>query len=170
MFFPLDENSTICYGIERRLPQAPKPTPGGYLMAQAAPGPTTEQAWHKKYAIELNHLVWTLLGKTDRTPEEDAAMLHTAHASHVHWEATGTAVSTRGEWLISHVYVVLNRPEAALYHAQRCLDLCQEPNVKDFDIAYGYEDMARAYALLGHPEDQDIFLGDFTGCPWYGVR
>ncbi len=41
-----------------------------------------------------------------------------------------------GEWLISHVYAVLNRPEVALYHAQRCLDLCQESNVKDFDIAY----------------------------------
>ena len=94
------------------------------------------------------------------------------------------------EWLISHVYAVLNRLEAALYHARRCLDLCQEPNVKDFDIAYGYEAMARAYALLGQradcekyltlaqeageriqdPEDQEIFLGDFTGGPWYGMR
>ncbi len=159
-------------------------------MAQTAPDTTTEQTWHKKYAIELNHSVWTLLGKANRTLEENAAMLHTAHASHMHWEATGTAVSTRGEWLISHVYAVLNRPEAALYHAQRCLDLCQEPNVKDFDIAYGYEAMARAYALLGQredyekcltlaqeageriqdPEDREIFFGDFTGGPWYGLR
>jgi hypothetical protein len=159
-------------------------------MAEAITDTATEQAWHKKYAVELNHFVWTLLGKADRTFEEDAAMLHAAHASHVHWEATGTAVSTRGEWLISHVYAVLNRSEAALYHARRCLDLCQEHNVRDFDIAYGYEAMARAYALSGQredcekylalaqeageriqdSEDREIFLGDFTGGPWHGLR
>ncbi len=41
-------------------------------MAQTAPDTTTEQAWHKKYAVELNHLVWTLLGKANRTLEESA--------------------------------------------------------------------------------------------------
>ena len=34
---------------------------------------------HKKFAIELNNLVWNLLGKKDRTKEEDEKMIHAAH-------------------------------------------------------------------------------------------
>jgi len=150
----------------------------------------TEQLWHKKFAVDLNHLVWSLLEKVDRSSEDEDKMVHAAHASHYHWDQVGTAVRTRGEWLISHVYAVLNRAEAALYHAQRCLDLCQEKNVKDFDITYGYEAIARAYALAGHKaeyetyvqlaqeagehiqdeEDREIFFGDFQRGPWYGMR
>src|SRR5713226_3762768 len=108
-------------------------------MAEATQGTTTEHEWHKKFAVELNHRVWRLLEKANRTQEEDGTMIHAAHASHYHWDEVGTAVRTRGEWLIAHVYAVLNRPEATLYHARRCLALCQEKNVNDFDIAYGYE-------------------------------
>jgi hypothetical protein len=159
-------------------------------MAEGIQEIATEQLWHKKFAVDLNHLVWSLLEKTDRTGEEDDKMVHAAHASHYHWDEIGMAVRTRGEWLISHVYVVLNRAEAALYHAQRCLALCQEKNVKDFDIAYGYEAMARAYALtrqkaeyekyvqlareagehIQDEEDCEIFFGDFQRGPWYGMR
>lgn len=159
-------------------------------MANDTQDPTTEHEWHNKFAVDLNHLVWTLLGKADRTPAEDDKMLNAAHASHFHWDEVGTAVRTRGEWLIAHVYAVLEQPEATFYHAQRCLALCQEANVKDFDIAYGYEAMARAYALLKQKEncaaylkqaqeageniqdaeDREIFLGDVNAGPWWGMH
>jgi hypothetical protein len=159
-------------------------------MAETAQDIALEQEWHRKFAVSLNHLVWELLQKAERTQEEDDRMVHAAHASHFHWDQLGTAVRTRGEWLISHVYAVLNRPESAFYHAQRCFALCQEANVRDFDVAYGYEAMARAFAVTGqqaecskylqlaqeagekiaNDEDRAIFSGDFTGGPWYGMR
>ena len=56
-------------------------------------------------------------------PEDDARMVDAAHASQYHWREAGDQPETRGEWLVSHVYAVLGRPEPALHHARRCLEL-----------------------------------------------
>jgi hypothetical protein len=105
---------------------------------------------HKQFAVELFNLTWDLLDKQDRTADEDDKMIHAAHASRFHWGEIGTPLEfERGEWQISRVYSVLNRPEGALYHAQRCLATCQENDIGDFDIAFAYEAMARAYAVAG---------------------
>jgi tetratricopeptide (TPR) repeat protein len=55
----------------------------------------------------------------------------------------------RGEWQISRVYAVLGRPEPALHHARRVLDLCQENGIGDWDLAFAYEALARAHAVAG---------------------
>ena len=44
-------------------------------------------------------------------------------SSQYHWREVGGPPETRGEWLVSHVYAVLGRPEPALDHARRCLEL-----------------------------------------------
>jgi tetratricopeptide (TPR) repeat protein len=149
--------------------------------------------WHKTFANETNHLMWELLGKTARTRQEDKQMVHAAHASRFHWGEIGTPVNfTRGDWLISHVYAVLNMPQQALDYAKRCLEICQQHAIGDFDLAYAYEAMARAYAGLGQksegieylqlarqageqiqnvePKDKEIFFGDFESGPWYGMK
>ena len=111
---------------------------------------TKEQKDHKKFAVDLFNLVWTLLDKEDRTPQDDDKMVHAAHASCFHWGEIGTALNVaRGEWQISRVYSVLNRSQSALYHAQRCLALCTENDLGDFDLAFAHEAMARAYAVAG---------------------
>jgi hypothetical protein len=151
----------------------------------------TEQECHKKFAVELNNLVWNLLGKKDRTKQDDEIMVHAAHASHFHWSKVGTAVNLpRGEWLVSHVYAVLNRPEPALHHAKLCMEFTKENNLVDFDLAYAYEGMARASASAGNKsdsekyiklakeagekiknkEDKDLFMSDFAAGPWYNVK
>ena len=105
---------------------------------------------HKKSAVELFNLTWSLLGKKKRTKEEDDKMIHAAHASRFHWGEVGTPLEfERGEWQISRVYSVLKRSEPALHHAKRCLEICEENNIGDFDIAFAYEAMARAYATAG---------------------
>jgi tetratricopeptide (TPR) repeat protein len=77
-------------------------------------------------------------------------MIHAAHASRYHWGQIGTPLKfERGEWQMSRVYSVLGRSEAAIYHAQRCLDLCTENEIADFDLALAYEGLARAYARTG---------------------
>jgi hypothetical protein len=105
---------------------------------------------HKKFAVGLFNLTWSLLDKKDRTKEEDDKMIHAAHASRFHWGEIGTSVHfERGEWQISRVYSVQKRSEPALYHAQRCLEICKENKIGDFDIAFAYEALARAYAVAG---------------------
>jgi len=111
---------------------------------------TLEQEWHEKFAKDLFNLTWDLLDKEKRTVEENDKMVHAAHASRFHWGEIGTPLEfERGEWQISRVYAVLNRTQPALYHAERCLAICTEHGIEDFDIAFAYEALARAYAAAG---------------------
>jgi len=45
-----------------------------------------------------------------------------------------------------------------LYHAKRCLDTCKENNIGDFDIAFAYEAMARAYAIARNKTKCEEYL------------
>jgi hypothetical protein len=119
----------------------------------------TEEEWHRRSAVDLFNHVWTLLEKQDRTTEEDDRMIHAAHASRYHWEKVGTPVNlARGEWQVSRVYSVLERSEPALFHAERCLQICQDHDIGDFDLAFAYEALARASAVAGDEEDRDRYL------------
>ncbi|MBU7023001.1 MAG: hypothetical protein HXS40_02450 [Theionarchaea archaeon] len=119
----------------------------------------TESEFHKKMAVDLFNLVWSLMDKKERTTEEDDKMVHAAHASRYHWGEIGTPVEfERGEWQISRVYSVLKRSHAALYHGKRCLEICLANDIKDFDIAFAHEAVARAYALLGEKKERETHI------------
>jgi len=148
---------------------------------------------HLHFAKSLNGRVWALLGKRDRTPDENETMLYAAHASCYHWLQVGTGVNhQRGEWLIARVYTVLGIADAAVRHATRCLELTHAfPDLmEDFDWAFAYEGVARANALAGNQatareyiqraeqsghaikdaEDKKIFFDDFNGGNWYNAK
>ena len=148
---------------------------------------------HKYFAQSSNARVWTLLQQSKRSPEENEAMLRAAFASAYHWKFAGTVVhQQRGEWLICHVYAVLGHAREALRHAERCFELTQSYKeiMKDFDIAYAFEGLARSHAMMGDhhmaqeffvlaqqagqtiadEEDRSIFLSDFEQGPWSGLR
>jgi len=119
----------------------------------------TEKDNHKKFAVDCFNLVWSLMEKKSRTKEEDDKMVHAAHASRFHWGEIGTPTEfERGEWQISRVYSVLKRTQPALYHAKRCLEICQENHIGDWDIAFAYEAMARAYAVAGQKEESRKYI------------
>ncbi len=149
---------------------------------------TPEREWHRKFAASLFNWTWTLLEKKHRTREEDDEMVHAAHASRFHWGKVGTPVNfARGDWQISRVYSVLERPEPALFHARRCLDQCEKEKIGDFDLAFAYEALARASAVGGNmkdckkyiaiakeigerikeKEDKDLFFSDVKTVPSY---
>jgi hypothetical protein len=114
---------------------------------------------HKKLARDLFNYVWDLMEKTDRSSQDEDTMIHAAHASRFHWGIAGTPLHfARGEWQISRVYSILKRFEPALYHAKRCVDLCLEHDLGNFDLAYGYEAMARAFTIQGDSEQSRIYL------------
>ena len=153
---------------------------------------TLEEA-HDYFAQATNGRVWELLQRPGRSQADDDEILHAAHACAYHWTFAGSAVNRqRAEWLISHVHVVLGHGPEALRHAQRCFELTEANRdlMQDFDIAYAFEGMARAQALLGDhrmaeeflvlaqqagsaiadEEDRSIFMGDFDAGNWYGLR
>ena len=147
-------------------------------------------AWHRKEGIACNNGVYALLDQADRTPDDDARMVHMAHATVQHWaQATGSGPANlaRGEYLCSHVYAYLGRAEPARYHAARCMTLCEENGLDDFDRAYAHEAMARALAAAGNldearrhvdaaravpiadHEDRAICEADLLAGPWCGL-
>jgi hypothetical protein len=114
---------------------------------------------HEKLAKNLFNITWDLLDKKDRDEEEALAMIHAAHASRYHWGEIGAPLQfERGEWQISRVYSVLGMGEAALYHAKKCLEICKENKIGDFDIAFAYEALARAYFVTGNEEKFSKYL------------
>ncbi len=118
-----------------------------------------DQETHKKLAIGLFNRVWDLLDKSERTQDEADTMVHAAHASRFHWGEVGTPLEfERGEWQISRVYAVLERPEPALFHAKRCLGICEANEIVDFDIAFAYEALARAHAVAGDRAKAEEFI------------
>jgi hypothetical protein len=147
-----------------------------------------EKQLQRKFAVDLFNFVWVLMEKPDRTKEENDDMLHAAHASRYHWGQVGAPVNlARGEWQVSRVYSVLNRSEPALYHARRCLEICKENQIGDFDLAYAYEAIARALVIAGRQseslrflasansagekiaeeDDRDLFFSDLATIPGY---
>jgi tetratricopeptide (TPR) repeat protein len=119
--------------------------------AKSAPG-TGSVTDQRLLAAQLFNETWRLMEQEDRSRDDDDRMIHTAHASRYHWGQVtdaNRAQLARGEWQISRVYTVLGRPEPALHHARRVLDICQENGIGDWDLAFAYEALARAFAVAG---------------------
>ena len=112
-----------------------------------------ERDSHRKFAVNCFNGTWDLIEKTDRTPEDDVRMIHMAHASRFHWGEIGTPLNfARGDWQISRVYAILDQGENALTYANSSLHLCMDNDIGDFDLAFAYEAMARAFTVLGNAE------------------
>ena len=148
------------------------------------------QKMHQFMGVDLNIQTWNLIAKKDRDEKDDIKMIFFAKASLHHWRKSSNyqpVNEQRGQWLISHVFAVLNRGDEALVHAETCMDITMNESLKDFDLAYAYECKARAYAALGKPEkmnkcfvnaktsgekiikdeDRNLFFSDLHSDPWY---
>ncbi|GAA1959313.1 hypothetical protein GCM10009798_18580 [Nocardioides panacihumi] len=124
----------------------------GVTMAtdDATPTLPTDQ---RALAVQLFNDTWTLLEKEGRTPEDDLLMIHTAHASRLHWEGVGDDQHRAiGEWQVARVYSTLGRAEPALFHSERALELAARPGVDDWLLASTHEGLARALAVAGDLE------------------
>ena len=143
--------------------------------------------------IELNVQTWNLLDKEGRNERDDERMISFAHASLYHWRKSHKYKpinEQRGQWLLSHVYAVLGKGEEALSYAEEAYRLTKEQDLKDFDLAYSYEALARAYAaagnnkectkwlekaqesgtLISNEEDKKYFVSDLDNAPWFGCK
>jgi DNA-binding transcriptional MerR regulator len=135
------------------LPADAVPVPPGLPDGAPMAAPSPQVLDERQLAADLFNGVWTLLETEERTQAQDDRMLHSAHASRYHWgQVGGPQQLARGEWLCSRVYTVLARPEPALHHARRVLDLCEEHAIADWDLAFAHEALARAHAVAGDPD------------------
>ena len=139
---------------------------------------------------QMNNQTLDLLSKTDRSEDDNEKMVYFAKASLYHWRKSSNyqpVNEQRGQWLISHVFAVLNRGDEALVHAETCMDITMNESLKGFDLAYAYESKARAYAAIGDSEkmnkcflnakssgekikgdeDRKIFFNDLYKEPWF---
>jgi hypothetical protein len=101
------------------------------------PAEALDRETQRRLAVDCFNKIWTLMEKQDRTQEDDDEMLHCSHASAYHWHQIGTAANrARGEWQCSRVYAVLGRPEPAVAHAQRCLEIVEESpaDMEEWDL------------------------------------
>jgi DNA-binding transcriptional MerR regulator len=115
------------------------------IMGMRSESLETEQ--HRRLGIDLYNRTWTLM----ESPGDE--MLHCAHASAYHWMQGGgtTANRARSEWLCSRVYSILGRPEPALHHARRCVELVESSpsEMEEWDLPGAYEALARAHLTAG---------------------
>jgi len=128
--------------------------------------PQATKLHHKRLAIDLFNGTWNLILKRRRTPEEDETMINMAHASLYHWSIVGTPRNFAiGEWQVSHVYALAGRAGESLHHAERSLAICRRAKLKDWQLAYSYEALARAHAVAGRTNEyaQTVRLAERAG-------
>ena len=128
------------------------------LIADLQPMEDADGEWHRAQGIECNNSTWEMI-EAERTPENDEEMLRRAYASSYHWARAARRVpanDARGAWLLAKVQLLAGEPQLSLRYADRCLDLCKQHGLADFDLAYAYEVRARALKALG----DDIAAGE----------
>lgn len=114
--------------------------------------------FHKDLAVNLFNKTWDFIDLKNRTNEQNIEMIHTAHTSLFHWMQIGQPINyARGEWQISRVYNLLNMGESALLHGLRSIDICLKNNIGDYDLAFGYETVSRAYKQLEDTTNQNLY-------------
>ena len=117
-----------------------------------SPEITPEQT--KALAAKLFNRAWQLIENTDRSEAEELEMIHSAHASRLHWQQIGGPKEWAiGEWQCSRVYCEVGFPESAILHAQACLEIVESNDVPLWMHASTFEILARSYWAA---EDLDL--------------
>ena len=113
---------------------------------------------HHYMGIEMNNQTWGLLDKENRSEQDNIRMINFAKASLYHWRQSDkyeVVNEQRGQWLISRVYAILGQSDEALSYAKEVLKITEDNNLKDFDLAYALESMARAYSVSRKQNESD---------------
>ena len=114
----------------------------------------TQLATTHDFATRFFNETWELLSQSERSAEEDLAMIHLAHASRAHWQVAGGPKEwSIGEWQIARVYAELNRAEPAVFHARQAMALAGEGQLGLFLTASCREGLARALWVAGQDDE-----------------
>ncbi len=152
----------------------------------AVDGDSSDGQWHRRQAVEANNSAWELLDRSRLSEAEQEELLRRVYAAAYHWQrAAGRqpANEARACYLIAKGLLACGRPDAALAAAERCLEVCRENDLADFDLAYAHEARARSLLATGRqqeaaaawaaatavtimdPDDRELVERDFADYP-----
>ncbi len=122
----------------------------------------SEKECHQRMASKLSEQAFNLLyNKDQRSNREDELMIHSAHGACLHYDEIGNPLDwARSEWLLTRVYIAVNRPVPAVFYGQRCIALCKERNLGPFPTAYAYEALARAAVMIKDSKSYEELIKD----------
>lgn len=122
-------------------------------MAHEGKIPEFDQAAaHRFFSANCFNRAWELIGKPDRTAEDDRLMVALNQASIFHWQQRLDCTDTHrsiGYWQASRIHALLGNAAEARRHAQTSLAFAQ--NAEPFYRGYAFEALARAEKLAGNP-------------------
>ncbi len=123
--------------------------------------PIDQNAAHRYFATKFFNRMWDLLDLKSRSNEDTEIMIDLAHASRTHWRQREDVSPTHesvSAWQLSRVYSVADRPDEALRHGIRALEIARRAETGAFYIGYGHEAVARAAAALGDSDTAVLHL------------
>jgi hypothetical protein len=142
--------------------------------------------WRRKLGSEANNRGWALAEKTSRTSDEDAEMLHAAHASRYLWSKIGTERNfALADLLLGQVHALLGHARTATVYAEKAFAYFTSRQSEPWEVAFAYAIQASAAAASGNralysesyaraleiantladPEDRRIFDATFNVIP-----
>jgi hypothetical protein len=112
---------------------------------------------HRYFASNCFNFAWTYIDRSDRSPQDDEAMVLAAAASLWHWTQREDCTPQNfsiGHWQLSRAYAAAGLADNAMRHALRSLEFAAGGS--PFYIGYGHEAVARAACMLSDgPAFQD---------------
>lgn len=111
---------------------------------------TKTQKTHQYLSADCFNKCWTLIDKTNRSPEDVEDMILLAHASLWHWKQRQDCKPVNlsiGYWQVSRVYALADEYEMARLFGEKCLKVGRGNQLPPFYLGYAYEALARAEAL-----------------------
>jgi uncharacterized membrane protein YccC len=119
----------------------------------------SERRFHRKTAARCFNKTWHYLEKRRRNADDDAMMLHLAHASRYHWSLVGTSRNQAvGDWQISRVYATLGQSSLSLQFAKSSVEICRKNNLSEV-LGTAYEAVARAHTVAKNYRSARSYLG-----------
>jgi hypothetical protein len=119
------------------------------------------QAAHRYFSARCFNQAWDLIGKKDRTAQEDEEMLRLSFASLWHWSQRDDYWAEKasiGYWQVARIYALLGQADNARRYGQLSLEAGQEDGVGPFYRGYAYEALARAEAVAGNRAKMEEYL------------
>jgi GNAT superfamily N-acetyltransferase len=113
--------------------------------------PELEKA-HRHFSASCFNRTWDYIDKSDRTPDDEQAMLAAALASLWHWSQRPDASAENqavGTWQVARVFALLGEAPLARRYAMLSLEASQRQGVPPYCLAYAYEALARAESVAG---------------------
>ena len=108
-------------------------------------------AAHKVFSADNFNKTWEYIGGSERSQEDNLAMLHTAIASLWHWSQRGDATAKNlsvGYWQVSRVFSLIRQPDNARMYG--LLSLKHAEMLEPFYQGYAYESLARAEMIANN--------------------